>query len=983
MVKAFGIFLIFFLTLFPSLSFTQKYPFRNYLEKSGLPSPFVFCTFQDSMGYIWMGYSNGLSRFDGVDYKIFKKKDGLPDNKINVIYEDNKRNIWIGTLKGAIIYSMNDGIFRSPGQEILDKNNIFSIIKDKQNNLWIGTHKGLVLFNGDGFKHFSTENGLHNNLINSISPGKEGELWIGGVNSGITCFNTKEYRSFFTLTSKDGLLSDYVSSLYFDSKERLWIGTENGLNCYSNGVITSYTKEEGLCFNNILKITEDASNNIWIGTWNGASLISNGKFSDFSTLNGLPNNVIYSIMPDREGNIWFGTHGGLSYLTSLNIKFYSKSDGLQNEMVFDMLQDHSGRYWFGTSEGLSCYDGEKFVNYLPKDGLNDNNINSVMIDRKGDLWIGTKAGISVLSSGKFKKFNWMKKFENSVIFDIIEKRDGTIWVGSKDGIFYLKNSEFIPFFPDRIKRNATNLLEAKNGTFWFSADDEIFYYSNKGLNSLTKKYGISLSHIFGTYEDSKGKLWIGKEDGLICYYKGKIKNYSPMNSSLFDYSCFSIIEDNKGLLWIATPWGFSCYDGKDFKNYPTERIGLTRRAWQKGFKDNNGYLWFSSTEGVISFYPPLVKPVRVPPPIYITGVKVMEKDIPFGKNNIFDSEENIIRFYFNGICYTDPKGVTYKYRMENIDKEWKNTRDRSLFYPFLPPGKYAFKVKAVNSDGFESTEPAEYSFEILPPFWQTWWFVGLSILVFISFLGLAVHWRMRRVREKAELKEKNRQLIISQRMELMGTLAAGTVHDLKNLLAVIIGYSRMMSHKYQSGTDADNENYQNLEIIKNTASTAAQMAKQILSFARHKKQLNELEDLGTSLSEILETIKVTQPKNIKIEYSPPSESILLSIQPARFQQVIMNICLNAFDAMPMGGCLSISLSKGENSEILLKISDTGTGIDKENLQRIFDPLFTTKSKDKGTGLGLFVVKQIINEYNGEIEAYSEPGKGTMFIIRFH
>jgi signal transduction histidine kinase len=252
------------------------------------------------------------------------------------------------------------------------------------------------------------------------------------------------------------------------------------------------------------------------------------------------------------------------------------------------------------------------------------------------------------------------------------------------------------------------------------------------------------------------------------------------------------------------------------------------------------------------------------------------------------------------------------------------------------------------------------------------------------FLLLVIQWRIRRAKEKAELKSRgielearNRQLVISQRMELMGILAAGTVHDLKNLLSVIIGYSRLMAQKFR-----EKEDHENIEIIKDTAATAVQMAKQILSFARHKTPADETVDLGIELTEILDTLKITQPKNIHVQRQLPPEPVLFPINPARFQQIIMNLCLNAFQAMPHGGQLTITLTSTPGNEIALEISDTGAGIENENLDKIFDPFFTTKEKTQGSGLGLFVVKQIVSEYNGKIEVKSEPGKGTTFVVRF-
>ena len=198
-------------------------------------------------------------------------------------------------------------------------------------------------------------------------------------------------------------------------------------------------------------------------------------------------------------------------------------------------------------------------------------------------------------------------------------------------------------------------------------------------------------------------------------------------------------------------------------------------------------------------------------------------------------------------------------------------------------------------------------------------------------------------------------------------------------MAVIIGYSQVMGQKRRG----DKHDYQDIEIIKETAATAVQMAKQILSFARPKSHpQHEAVELRRELTEILDTLKVSRPKNIQILWKPPPEPVLFPIHPAHFQQVVMNLCLNACQAMPDGGELSISLSRSIDKEIILEIVDTGTGIKRENLEKIFNPLFTTKEQGKGTGLGLFVVKQVVDEYKGKIEVRSKPGKGTTFVIRF-
>ena len=978
--------IFFFLTL--SLIFSQQLPFQNYLEKDGLPSPIIYCIFQDSRGFLWIGTENGLSRFDGGEFKNFKKTDGLPDNIILSVYEDRWGKLWFGTATGGLS-CFSDGRFTTyPGQSSLADNSIYSIAEDIGGKMWFGTSSGLSSFDGKMFLHYPKVSGLNAHIIFTIAIEKAGKLWLG-TDQGIGCYEKDNLKLYSKFSLEDGLMDNYISALLIDSGGSLWIGTKKGLNRLKEGKLSTYTTKDGLSDNTITSLSEDRVGNLWIGTWNGVNLFSRGQFIKYSKINGLPNNIIHSICQDREGNNWFGTHGGASCLISSNVKTYSKEHGVSDNIIIKIIQDKKGKYWLGTSGGLSCYDGENFKNYTKKDGLASNTINQLMADRQGNIWIATPMGLSILSSGSFTNYTKKNGLPGDTLFDLIESRDGTIWIGGIGGLICWRDGQFFapPFNLEQI--NVICIMEDSSGNLWFSSRASLYRYSRNLVTSISRRYDLPDDVINAIFEDSKGTIWIGTEGGISCFYNGKFTNYSTKNSALLENSCYFLLEDQQGKLWIGHSKGLSCFDGKSFVTYSSRRLGLSDRSWSAGIKNNSGELWFGTTDGVTTFYPPPVSPNSIHPPIYLTGVKAMENDIPLHGNNRFDYDQNIFRFDFEGCSFSPPSRARYKYMLENIDKEWRYTQDRSLFYPFLPPGDYNFKVKAINNDGFESETAAEYRFKILPPFWQTRWFLVIMGMVIILMVILVLHWRVKRIGEKAEirarkaeLEARNRQLIMSQRMELMAALAAGNVHDLKNLMAVIIAYSRVMSKKYRD----DQEEYKNIEIIKETAATAVQMAKQILSFARPKSSApHETVDLGQELNEIIATLKITQPKNIHILWEPPPEPILFPIHPARFQQVVMNLCLNACQAMPNGGELRICLSheSHDNEEaVTLEITDTGPGIQEEHLPKIFEPMFTTKEPGKGTGLGLFVVKQIVDEYHGTINVSSTPGKGAAFMIRF-
>jgi signal transduction histidine kinase len=260
----------------------------------------------------------------------------------------------------------------------------------------------------------------------------------------------------------------------------------------------------------------------------------------------------------------------------------------------------------------------------------------------------------------------------------------------------------------------------------------------------------------------------------------------------------------------------------------------------------------------------------------------------------------------------------------------------------------------------------------------------VTLLIFILFAAaLLVIRYVIKEKEKVTNEARNKQLVLAQRMELMGVIAGGAVHDLRNLLSIIIGYSKL-AVELEEEMEVE-EKYEALEIIKDTATTAIQLVQQILSFARQRYNQATAANLPELVDGILEILKVTLPPKIKIQWEPPKEEIWLYINPVQFKQVVMNLSINGIQAMEElneKGELTISIAKDQVNRVILEVSDTGPGIPGESLDKIFDPLFTTKDPEKGTGLGLFVVKQIVDESKAEIRILGQPGEGTTFKITF-
>jgi ligand-binding sensor domain-containing protein/signal transduction histidine kinase len=965
-----------------SFFFAQTLPLRHYSDAEGMPDVYIKCIYQDSKGYLWLGTPNGLARFDGIESRNFSIKDGLPDDFILAIAEDRSGNTWIGTNRGGLSCLRQNQVKNYTTRDGLPGIKITAVAVDKNSITWLGTNKGIARFDAvhDRFTTYTEKDGLVSDQIIDIIAARDGSIRIGTV-KGLSCFVDGNFHNY---TTKNGLTGSLVNHLLEDTRARTWICTNNGITCLDEGKFSHYSTADGLVDNLVLSAAEDRYGNIWFGTVNGLSRLTGGTFTNYTTKNGLPGNVILSLSMDLEGNLWIGTTAGLSCLTSPDVINYTTKDGLPNNMILAIMEDKKGRHWFATEDGLSCCFNGKFKNYTTKEGLINNRVYTLGEAHDGKIWIGTEGGISVYTPGKFTNYTTRDGLSSNAVESIVQDRNGVTWVGTLAGLNYFSGNKFlVPRFSNTtLDVEARKIVEDREGNLWIGTPFGLYRLSptRDKLKLFSTGQGLPHSYILSIAEDSQKNIWVGTRRGLGCLKQGRFIVYTTENG-LPDDKCYFIIEDSRGYLWVGTSKGMARFDGKTFKIY-TVKNGLPTKNWGTGIEDSKNYLWIGGVYGVTRFNPALERYNPVPPPVYIASIKVLEENMPLSELSRLKYNQNFIRFGFVGLSFSVPGSVVYKYQLEGIDKDWRESSQRSISYPYLPPGDYRFQVKAVNNDGIESREPAQILFKILPPFWKTVWFILLLVLVLLTMAILSVSWRIRHVKVKMANEARNRQLVMAQRMELLGMLAAGAVHDLKNLLAVILGYSKIAEKSYSPDQEQQTKSLMPIEKIKKTTETALHVVKHIMTFTRQKFGERHTVNLGEQVEYILDILNVTRPAQVKILWEPPGEAIKYPIDPTRFQQVVMNLCFNAFQAMPKGGELRIAVTQTPGKEIILEVSDTGIGIEKDALGKIFDPLYTTKEHGQGTGLGLFVVKQIVDEYQGKIEVHSEPEKGSEFLIVF-
>lgn len=582
----------------------------------GLSQSTVFCSYQDSQGFLWFGTDDGLNKYDGYSFEVYKFDPTdiktLSNNSIHCIFEDSKKNLWIGTDNGLNIYNKQNGSFRRfqtiPNDPTSLSNNIVSsIAEDKNGTVWLGTSNGLNALNLSNFTFsavYSNQaniNTLSSSIISSLYTDVSGIIWVGTASNGLNAFdpNTKRSTRYLNIPSnKESLSENEITTITADHSGNLWIGTVNGgvnMMNKATGKFTRYNQDNGLSSNSIFAIHEDRNGIVWIGTLGGGldaldrqtGKITNFKY-DAQNHESLSNNKVWSIFEDNASTVWFTTSNGVSFFNRTVAKFVTHkvsqgNESAANNSVFAIHEDPQGNVWVGVlGGGLNVFSRTegRFVNErfpsLNNPLLRFNNIFAIETDKSGMLWIGTADGLLSYdkTSGAVMQYRSNPADKNSLpnnyIRCIHEDQSGVIWVGTHGGglaAFDRLSKKFktyrnIPAEPSSLSADVVlTVFEDKQGQLWAGT------YGG-GLNLLNKSTGkfsaykndpgnpksISSNFIHSIYEDEGGKFWVGTYGGGINLFDPASQTFTHFteNDGLPNNVVNGILGDGKGNLWIST-----------------------------------------------------------------------------------------------------------------------------------------------------------------------------------------------------------------------------------------------------------------------------------------------------------------------------------------------------------------------------------------------------------------------------------------------
>ena len=782
------------LILFSLESFTQKNNFSSYTIRNGLPQNTVYKIFQDTKGYLWLGTDGGgVSKFDGREHTYFKKEDGLASNVVRDILEDKDGNLWFATNEGLSIYNGVD-FKRISEEDGLISNTVVKIYEDAKGRIWVGSTGGglsyISLKDSLVVTNFTTSDGLSSNNVFSILEDEFKRLWLGFIGGPPQIVELRDSE----LTVKD-VNTSYkydLNAIYCGAKDKdgnIWFGSiYNGIYKFeniglkSNPTIINYTVLSGLKDNYILDINP-VDSIVWVATnEGGVHYLIDENIKTLTTKDGLPGNQVIDVFSDREENLWISCMGeGILKLNGFEFSHYSSQDnlisdqisyikkneldssiwvssydnGLQNIRIrnnkiislqhilgenqlyksvkaFDF--DGNNNMWIGTQNGLVVWN-ESVLATVGSDLLAGDKINSVLCASSGWVWIGTSSGLSFYN-GEYGVFTEEQGFINNEIKTIIEGSDGTIWIGTLGGLASYKDEVMVTY--DEVEGLSNlkvhSLIEAPNGNIiigtygggLFSLDPT---KDSSQVSFLSESKDLTSTNIYSLCFENDSTLIVGTDKGMDKVY---------FNSSFLIKSAQHFTQDN----------GFLAIENNINAIY-NEQMSNT--------------IYFGTVNGLSSYKPYLEEKTPHDPTIILEEILLFNQAIDwksYGEidnnllplNLVLPYDQNFMSFSFSTIYFKNPKNISYSYKLEGLNDEWFTSESSDIVFQGLEPNTYTLEVKSITENNIESN-PYRFSFTIKPPFYKTWWFYTSCVLIILIGIAVFINLNLRRLkREKIVLE---------------------------------------------------------------------------------------------------------------------------------------------------------------------------------------------------------------------------------------
>jgi len=989
---------------------------RFYTTENSLPNSKVNQIYQDSRGFIWISTENGLARFDGRDFLIFRyrrdKTDALASDLVLSVFEDSCGTLWTGTSMGLQVFDPESRSFRlidlqdpaDPGST----QHISSIIEVKTGNgtseLWVATSQhGIYIIDPPthslkGSRRALLNRNLPSPFVYTLFQDSRGWVWLAGETGGLSVVDSQTMqrqdisldpqtfiRDFEEDPASGNILIATMSGLYIynaSTRSLAQSGDPEARNCQAYSLLYSKTVQR---VGEKIFLVGTESNGLWIYDMDSDKLRR-------AYIPSVPQDIsrwkVHALKEDNQGNIWIGAFqtGVLVIPRSMYGFEYARVDfGSVSTIARD---PGDGSLWIGTDGGgitRIAADGSRMVFNEANSSLTNDSVLSLCFDKHGTLWIATYLdGIFTRSaSGGFRHFDDSQALGSpNVSCMAYDPHRDLMYVGTYGAgmsIISVPEGKVIKQISEDFNKWVSALMVDRSGSVWMGTYNGPMCYNHALGKLISYNVGDAAidARVYCFREASDGRIWIGTGEGLTACDRnsGAVTVYSE-NDGLSSNVVDAILEADDKTLWISTSDGLNRLDPNTgvFSNYYAYD-GLQGNEFSVGaaFRDADGRMYFGGTGGLTSFYPQVVnQKIHAVPPLYFSRLTVLNEEVEYEadkENNVLDKpiteatsitlpyKSNTFALEFSVLEYTNPLRIRYACKLDRYDKDWLYlpAPSHTASYSNLPSGHYTLNVKAFFNGTPEAFSSTSIAIRVLPPWYLTIWAIAFYGLALLALLGLFLYYRKRH-REHLQEKEK------SEIKELKLKMFTNISHEIRTPLTLLMSPLKQMreAEKDPHQKDLYNLMYRNsLRILR--------LVNQIMDMRKvdeGKMQLHFLEtDIVYFIRDIMQSFdNMAVTRNIDLNLRPASEVMNLWIDQGNFDKIVFNLLSNAFKHTPDGGRIDIAISAPEKNHdtlaaeipslVKISITNSGSHIDTPDLDKVFERFFQSDVLDARMGSGV-------------------------------
>jgi len=992
--------------LLVNVVYAQNYWFKRYDNRDGLSFNNINCSVQDSKGFLWFGTWDGLNRFDGHEFKIFrtdnKQLKAIGNNFISSLYVGNTDTLWVGTHNGLWKYDAVDETFTRLNFTFTKW--IAEVTDDHQGHLWMICNDQLVKYHlKSGAYHFFDQY-----YCVSLLTAPNGDIWVGTNRGYMLRYDAQTNRctAFYVPNTTSQATPILIRKIHFVDENTLLIGTEhNGLKRFEpktgKFMEVPLPTPDGIPAS-VTDILRSGGDEYWISTTKGIYVynLKSGQSillsRDDKDPNSLSDNNIKNLQMDREGGIWVGCkYSGINYFNKKNGWFtLYNSESRGQQMIGQITADEQGQIWVATENaGLFSLDTSHKV--LRRRFRDFNNVSGVFAD--GDeLWFGSGRG-NVFVVNRHNG-SMVHQYTTLGISDGIgtgavncfAKTAKGMLIGTTDGMLFLDaETEQISAVNGIPQLVVSSVFKDHAGGIWVGTYFSGLYYidpmtmQGRSIPIDFAEGGKFNNTVTSIMEDSDQRMWFSSEGrGVVRYEpKGKKVTFLTTDDGLPSNNIFKILRTGNGL-WISTASGLCKLDSKTGTIQIFNRsngLPIEQFAGNSGYITPDGVIYFGSTQGVVSFHTATIAENAVHPPLFITGIQVYNAALPIGpqaalKKSIVETktltlpyDSASVSIDFAALSYRSPELTQYSYRLEGLETGWTKVKtNRRVYFTKLPPGEYNFQVKAATMVGRWGQEQ-NLKLIITPPWWLSSQAYMVYVLLGCSVVFAAFRYYQKRVHEQHERKysllnhQKDKE-IYEAKIDFFTNIA----HEIRTPLTLIMA----PLEKIEQASKLEEAKY-NAGIMHKNADRLVKLTNQLLDFRKVEQRELKLNFVKTDIRQLLQEnfdrFKLSaEMQETRYELTMDRQPVYAYVDPEALTKIMVNLLKNA---LKYGDHLaSVRLSTEDEKNIIISVQNDGALIPEPLQEKIFEPFYRLKAKQhtEGTGIGLALSRSLAALHHGSL-----------------